>query len=107
MTLTATEARTAYKQTITEKQVQEAIVKAARLHNWHCYHTFDSRRSEPGFPDLVLIRGDRCLVAEIKGPKGHVSPAQATWIDAFQKAGIEAYLLYPDDQDWFIEMLAS
>ena len=46
-----------------EKQVQSAILDVARLLGWRVYHTFDSRKSEAGFPDLVLVR-DRVIYAE-------------------------------------------
>lgn len=46
------------------------------------YHTHDSRRSEPGFPDLVLVKGTRLIFAELKADTGRVSPAQQRWLDA-------------------------
>jgi hypothetical protein len=41
-----------------ESVFQDQIVGLARFYGWdRVYHTHDSRRSHPGFPDLVLVRG--------------------------------------------------
>jgi hypothetical protein len=41
---------------IREADFQATIVETARTLGWLIYHTHDSRRSSPGFPDLVLVR---------------------------------------------------
>lgn len=41
---------------ISEKEFQAQVLDLARLTGWLCYHPHDSRRSAPGFPDLVLVR---------------------------------------------------
>ena len=48
---------------MTEKEFQRLVVDYATLHGWMHYHTHDSRRSTPGFPDLVLVR-ERIIFAE-------------------------------------------
>jgi hypothetical protein len=40
----------------TERQFERAIVEYAKLSGWKAFHPFDSRRSEPGWPDLTLVR---------------------------------------------------
>lgn len=40
--------------------------KHARWYGWDFYHTYDSYRSRPGFPDYVLWRRDRTLFVELK-----------------------------------------
>ena len=67
---------------MTEADMQRGILEAATLGRWRSYHTFDSRRSNPGFPDLVLVRPPVAGFFELKGPGGRVSPAQAEWIEA-------------------------
>lgn len=79
---------------MTEKQLQAAIVKTARLLGWRVYHTYDSRRSEPGFPDLSMVKGDRLVFAELKTEKGKVSDAQAEWLDALWQTS-ETYVWRP------------
>lgn len=65
---------------ITEKAWMGTVLDAARLYGWEAYHTYDSRRSQPGFPDLILVRGPRMLVIELKTERGKVSPAQVDWL---------------------------
>jgi hypothetical protein len=62
------------------------------------YHTFDSRRSASGFPDLVLVR-DRVVFLELKREAGKVSPAQRDWGHALLTAGAEFYLARPRHLD--------
>ena len=68
---------------MSEKQLLAAIREYARLRKWLCYHTHDSRRSEPGFPDLVLAR-DRLIVAELKSEKGRLTEEQRAWITTLE-----------------------
>jgi hypothetical protein len=74
--------------TMTEKQLQAAIVGAAQRLNWLVYHTHDSRRSQPGFPDLVL---------ELKTMRGKVTTEQQQWLDALTNAGQDAAVWRPND----------
>lgn len=84
---------------VTEKQLQDAIVDAAGRLGYLCYHTYDSRRSPEGFPDLLLVKGETCLVYECKTEKGRLRPMQQAWIDAFNAAGIPARIVRPADLD--------
>lgn len=43
----------------TEAAFQIRVVRLLTDHGYAVYHTHDSRRSEPGFPDLIAIRGPR------------------------------------------------
>jgi len=82
---------------ITEKMWQAKVLAAAKWLKWSVYHTHDSRRSEPGFPDLVLVRGQRIIFAELKSPTGRVTPAQREWLDLLGAAHDEVYVWRPDD----------
>ena len=85
---------------INERTFQAAIVELARLTGWRCYHTYDSRRSEAGFPDLAMTRGGRVVFAEIKSDKGKVSPAQREWLTALASCpGVEVKVWRPGDWD--------
>lgn len=88
-----------------EAQFQAKVVQWARLNGWLVYHTHDSRRSEPGFPDLVLVRGPDILYWELKAEKGRVSPEQERWIAALHGAGQETRILRPSDWAWLAERL--
>lgn len=65
---------------ISETEFQEQVLEFARLSGWLCYHTHDSRRSAPGFPDLVMVRPPAIIFAELKAEGGHVRPEQAAWL---------------------------
>jgi hypothetical protein len=90
-----------------EKQFQGAVVEYAELNGWKTYHTFDSRRSDPGFPDLVLSRDDRLVFLELKSETGRASTAQRDWLDALQRApGITVGVMRPRDWATLEEMLS-
>ena len=83
-----------------ERDWQAYIIRRARAAGWRCYHTYDSRRSEPGFPDLVCVRPGRLVFAELKTTHGRVTEAQSEWLDALRQTGqAEVYLWrLPADQ---------
>lgn len=61
---------------------EQAVIDLARALGWLVYHTFDSRHSAAGFPDLVLARGGRLLFVELKSEKGTLKADQLLWLDA-------------------------
>lgn len=92
---------------LSEKQWQQTVADYAKLRGWHLYHSYDSRRSEPGFPDLVLLRGRRQVVAELKtdaapGP----TPDQQKWLQAFADVGAEVHVWRPRDLQLVLSVLA-
>jgi hypothetical protein len=101
----------AYLDQCTEKQFQDLIIEAAVANGWLVYHTHDSRRSQPGFPDLVLAKPGRSLCfLEVKTAKGRVSAEQGKWIETINAAGyqdVAAKVVRPADWDWIARALAS
>lgn len=93
-----TDARRLLNTKIPERQLQGQVLDLAALKGWFSYHTFDSRRSPPGFPDLVLVRGPRMVAAELKSAGAKLTTAQQTWLNALAAvAGVETYAWWPDD----------
>lgn len=89
---------------MSEVELQEHLRDTARLLGWRYYHTHDSRRSEAGFFDAVLLRRDRLVFAELKRQRTQRTPEQEEWRDdivRFQFAGggrgVEQYLWRPSD----------
>jgi hypothetical protein len=80
-----------------EAVFQNRILTAARATGWLVYHTYDSRRSQGGYPDLHLVHAGRKISAlrELKTQKGVVSPAQRKWIDALAAAGVDVDVWRP------------
>ena len=71
---------------MTEKAFQSDVMRVAKMLGWLCYHTYDSRRSASGFPDLVLVR-ERILYRELKVGKNKLSQSQELWRDSIMDAG--------------------
>lgn len=91
---------------IPEKAFQASLVRLARLLDYHVYHPFDSRRSEAGFPDLVLLRPPRLIFVEVKSERGRVTEAQRAWLDALRGCpSVEAYVWRPSDADRAYQIL--
>ena len=81
-----------------ESHLQEHVRQAALYGHWLYFHTFDSRRSPEGFPDVVALRDDQLVVAELKSAGKHPTAKQAQWLDAFRI--LEA--LFPDNVHVFV-----
>jgi hypothetical protein len=62
-----------------EKEWQDEIVELAGYYGWRVFHPYDMRRSEPGWPDLTLVRPGELVFAELKTDKGRRTPAQIEW----------------------------
>lgn len=91
-----------------EKEWQNFVLEAAATFGWYVYHTYDSRRSHPGFPDLVLVKPPRVIFAELKTEKGIVKPAQWEWHAALVECtGVDTYLWRPSDRDEVVEILGE
>lgn len=73
------------------------VVQFAKLHRFFVYHTHNSRRSVEGFPDLVLIRPPKIIVAELKVGNKKPTAEQNLWLNLFEEAGVPAYVWTPDD----------
>ena len=91
---------------MSEKHFLLQVRELARLENWLSYHTYRSTKSEPGFPDLVLVRPPRVIFAELKTEKGRVTPAQRLWLDVLGRSNeVETYLWRPSDWDRIVKTL--
>jgi hypothetical protein len=93
---------------MTEEEFLRQVLKLARLCGWRSYHPRPGRTAAgwrtpvqgdgSGFPDVILLRGDRCLVAELKTDSRSPTPEQRAWLAAFNAAGIVAAVWRP--RDW-------
>lgn len=80
-----------------EAAFQAAVVQLAQTLRCLCYHTFDSRRSEAGFPDLVIVGRRGFLVRELKMPGKQATKAQEMWLARFALVGVNAAVWRPED----------
>jgi hypothetical protein len=80
---------------ILERDWQRQVVQLAKQLGWRLvYHTFDSRRSTHGFPDLVIVK-DRVIFLELKREKSKLADEQIDWLRSLRAAGAEAYVARP------------
>lgn len=71
---------------MTEEELQRLVAELCMRLGLHHYHTADSRRSEPGFPDSVIV-GTGILFRELKERDGALTPAQRRWGSRIERAG--------------------
>lgn len=91
---------------MTERDLTRQVADLAKIFGWHRYHTHRSDFSPAGWPDEVLCRPPRLVIAELKGDKGRMSPAQQEWLDLLgQVPGVEVYLWRPADLDQIAQVL--
>lgn len=101
---------------IKEAEFLRQVIQLAKLCRWLVAHFRPARTDRGwrtavqgdgvGWPDLALVRGPRFLVAELKCGKNKTTPEQEAWLNAFQGAGIPAFVWYPEDWETIKEVLA-
>ena len=72
--------------TWTESRLQQSIIAdilTLGVRRDLIYHTWNSRKSTPGFPDLIALHNGRGLAIELKSEGGKASDAQRAWLHAF------------------------
>lgn len=93
-----------------ESDLLRQIMKVADAAGRLSYHTVNSRKSRPGFPDITTIHrdGGRLIIAETKMEWGVLSTEQKHWKHALERCtGVDYYLWYPEDWDTIAERLAK
>lgn len=88
---------------------ENTVIQAAQFSDWRVAHFraiqgMNGRWRTPvaaqgkGFPDLVMVRDNRLIFAEIKGEKNQPEPEQKLWLNALEQTCAEVYLWRP--QHW-------
>lgn len=97
--VSAAEFRDRQARMMKEAELQAGIIAMAERLGWLVYHTYDSRKSEAGYPDLHLVHAatGRSMFRELKTMKGRVTPDQRKWLAALTAAGDDAGVWRPDD----------
>jgi len=82
-----------------EREWQSQVLDLAKMGGWSYYHTYDSRKSNPGWPDLTLWHPRRRLVIfrELKAETGKLRPGQKIVIDELTEAGADVGVWRPSD----------
>lgn len=95
---------------LSEADWQAQVLDVAAFYGWRAHHApragirrngtvRRTHNTQPGAPDLLLVRGIRVVFAELKreGPQGVVSAAQQEWLDALAATSVEVYVFRPSD----------
>ena len=89
-----------------EKDFQASVIKVAKTFGWAYYHTYDSRMSVAGWPDLVLCRPPCLIFVELKMEKKYPTKAQRHWGGLLKQCNAEYYLWRPKNWDDVIARLS-
>jgi len=81
----------------------------AKQNGWMYFHPYDSRKSEPGFPDCTMVRNGRLIFAELKaykGARGKPTEFQQDWLEELATVRTaEVYLWNPSDMETIKQVL--
>lgn len=75
---------------VNENELLANIRQACAAMGILVYHTHRSERSEPGFPDLVLIGSHGVHFRELKTDKGKLTSYQQHWMTSLLTVGVDA-----------------
>lgn len=98
------------KTKISEREFTKQVIQFARLHGWKSLHIRAARTKDgwrtpvqgdgKGFPDLLLIRRGKIIIAELKVGKNKPTIEQDAWLQSFGYVdGVGVYLWRPEDWD--------
>ena len=81
-----------------EREFQASVTRVVEMLGGLVYHTYDSRRSAMGYPDLTIVTLNQGVIfAELKSVKGRVTDSQWVWLRGLPDH--QAYLWRPEDFD--------
>ena len=80
-----------------EAAFQSTVIDLAKRLGLLVYHPRNSRRDEPGFPDLVIVGTRGHLFRELKTEKGRIRPEQDQWLGRLARSGADAGIWRPSD----------
>ncbi len=92
---------------VSERDWMRQVTDAAEMFGWTWAHFRPAMTSKgwrtpvsgpmgAGFPDLILCRGDRLVLAELKSQDGRLTPDQRAVLDVLRPAA-EVYTWRPTD----------
>ena len=92
---------------VTEAVFQTAIRRLAQQHGWLYYHTYLSKKSAEGYPDVTLAKiGAPLILAELKTITGQLTKAQEAWLEALAgSTGVVSCVWRPTDLEAIVKLL--
>lgn len=92
-----------YHALVSEKVFTQQVMAEAKANGWMCYHTHDSRRSQPGYPDISAVHPNRPelghVYMELKVGKNKPTTDQDTWLLSLEASGDRVFVFRPTDWD--------
>jgi hypothetical protein len=93
-----------------EASFQTTVLALLQLHGWRVAHFRKARTGKggwitpvaadgKGFPDLLAIKGEHIIVAELKVPPNGLTKEQEDWLSAFGNTAVPWFLWTPADWD--------
>ena len=94
---------------MSETEFQAWVISVAKQSGWKHFHTYNSRRSVGGFPDLFLVnvKRDISLFVELKTATGKVRIEQRHWLTELRAVGQIACVWRPAQIDEIAEFLTE
>lgn len=95
------------------KKVLDFLLARRREDFLLCYHTHNSERSAPGWPDLALVHPcGKLIFIELKQEGKYPTTEQRLWLAALSRAAevnplVEVFLWKPADWDEVVEALGG
>ncbi len=102
---------------LSETDFSNQVYDLARQTGWRCVHQRPGQtrggrwatqmQGDVGFPDWVMVRGDRLVFAELKSANGKATPQQVEWLQALDRVEhVTAQLWRPHDLDAIATLLS-
>lgn len=92
---------------MSESDLLTGVLDIARLTGWRTIHVRPGRTAHgwrtavsgdgTGWPDIVALRGDRIIVAELKADRGRLTDEQRDWLAAWTATGADVHVWRPVD----------
>ena len=93
---------------LTEAEFLRQVIDLAEIYHWSYVHFRPAQTARgwrtpvqgplgKGWPDLILVRGDRLLAVELKAEKGRITEDQLHVMDILDGAGFETAFWRPSD----------
>ena len=90
---------------IKESEWQKTVERIARFNGWLVYHAPDNKPDArgrvqnitAGFPDLVLVKNETLIFAELKSEIGKISSEQDAWLNAISACQVLTFVWRPSD----------
>lgn len=94
---------------VSEKDFMAAVIAYAKGNGWLIYHTYLSRRSAAGYPDITAVKCGVLVFAELKVGTNQPTANQKTWLEELDKCSsscVETYLWRPSDWPEIVKVLS-